>query len=128
MIVGLSVFGIAGAAFFFAGAFLYSTSTVEAHNIVAPLNSPVLQRIADCESGNGKQGTATQFEHGQVLVRANKNGTTDMGKYQINSIWFKQASSLGFDLSTEDGNTAMAEWLYLNHGTEPWYASSKCWK
>lgn len=113
---------------FTTGAATYSTSRVEAVMQPTTLNSAVLDRIAACESGNGKSGTATQYDkNGQVLMRPNTNGTVDVGKYQINSIWFKQATTLGYDLTTTAGNAAFAEWLYLNKGTGDWQASSKCW-
>jgi hypothetical protein len=86
-------------------------------------NALVMDRIAKCESGN------THFEKGQVLVRGNKNGSVDVGRFQINvSIWGAKASSLGYDIFTEKGNTEMAYWIYANHGTEPWYLSAKCWR
>jgi hypothetical protein len=51
----------------------------------------------------------------------------DVGKCQINSIHFKEATSLGFDLMTAEGNTAYAKYLYANKGTGDWYSSQKCW-
>jgi len=115
---------------FLIGAYTFSTSTVEANNVlvITPLKSPVLARIADCESGNGKKGTATQFRNGEVLLHANRNRTTDIGKYQINmAVWGKKAGELGYNLSTENGNTKMAEWIYLNKGTSAWRFSKHCW-
>lgn len=115
---------------FLAGGFFYSTSTVTASTktIQMPVASPVLDRIADCESGNGKKGTATHFRNGQVLIKPNTNGTVDVGKYQVNSVWFKKASDLGYDITKETDNKAMAEWIYLNRGTGDWYPSAKCWQ
>jgi hypothetical protein len=114
---------------FTTGAATYSTSKVEAEFSNAPLNSAVLNRIADCESGNGKPGSATHYDkNGQVLLRANKNGTVDVGKYQVNSVWFKKATELGYDITKESDNKAMAEWVYLNRGTGDWYSSQKCWQ
>ncbi len=116
---------------FFIGAYSFSTNTVIADNVKAPTppHFNVLDRIADCESGSGKKGTGTQFRGGQVLLHANKNGTTDIGKYQINMyVWRKQATKLGFNLATEKGNTKMAEWIYLNYGTGSWKYSRKCWR
>ena len=85
--------------------------------------APVMERIAKCESGN------KHYENGQVLVRGNKNKSVDVGRYQINvSVWGKKAGDLGYDIFTEKGNTDFAYWLYKNYGTEPWYASEKCWR
>ncbi len=79
-----------------------ATSTItyaESQPQVIEAKSPVLDRIADCESGNGTKGSATQLKNGQVLISLNTNGTYDQGKYQINSIHNKEASSLGFNLA-----------------------------
>ena len=84
---------------------------------------PVLERIAKCESGS------KQFDkNGQVLMRSNTNRSVDVGKYQINTVWFAKATELGYDLTTEKGNIAMAEWIYANRGTGDWSSSSNCWK
>ena len=83
---------------------------------------PVLERIARCESSNQNVDKT-----GQVLMRANKNGSVDVGKYQINSIWFKQASDLHYDLTKPADNLAFAMWLYQNKGTGAWVDSANCW-
>lgn len=111
---------------FTTGALTYSTSKVEAQYVPVPVQSAVLDRIADCESGDGTKGSATHYKNGQVLIKTNAN-SADIGKYQINSIWFKKASELGFDLTKEEDNKKMAEWIYLNRGTGDWSASQKCW-
>ena len=119
------------AAAFLTGAYTFSTNTVTAHTntVNVQKDAPVLNRIADCESGNGTKGSATHMKNGQVVTNGNKNGSVDIGKYQINlRVWGGKASELGFDLSTEQGNSAMAEWIYLNKGTGDWYASQHCWK
>lgn len=84
--------------------------------------SPVMDRIAQCESGSSQIA-----KNGQVLIKTNVNGTTDIGYYQINSVWGAQATKLGYDLSVEKDNKAFAMWLYKNSGTEPWYPSKACW-
>lgn len=92
--------------------------------------APVLERIAGCESeGNPKSKGSHYGKDGQVRTNANPNGTVDIGKNQINQkVWGKKATELGYDLFVEKDNDAMAKWLYLNYGTEPWYSSEKCWK
>lgn len=85
--------------------------------------SPVMDRIAKCESG----GSHIEKSTGQVVMRSNTNKSVDIGKYQINSVWFKKATELGFDVTTEKGNEAMAYWIYENRGTNDWYASKDCW-
>ena len=84
---------------------------------------PVMQRIAQCESGN------RQFaKNGQVITNGNKNGSVDIGKFQINlSIWGAKATELGLDLTKEEDNTNFALYLYENLGTEPWVWSKHCW-
>lgn len=85
---------------------------------------PVLARIAKCESG-GKQFAP----NGQVTLNANKDGSIDIGKYQINNkYWGKVASDMGYNLMVEEDNEAFAKFLYTTKGTEVWSASKKCWR
>lgn len=105
-----------------------STVTAQVPQVVTvEAKAAVMDRIADCESGNGKPGSATQFKNGQVVINVNTNGTYDQGKYQINSIHNAAATKLGFNLATEEGNTGFAKWMYANLGTGDWYSSQKCW-
>lgn len=83
--------------------------------------APVMDRIAKCESS----GTSTR--DGQTLIHPNKDGSVDVGRYQINSTWNKKATELGYNLSIDHDNEAFAYWLYNNIGTGPWSSSSKCW-
>lgn len=83
----------------------------------------VLKRIAQCESGD------THYDsNGQVLVRGNKNRSVDVGRYQINSVWFEKATELKLNVFDEEDNQKMAEWIFENRGTEDWYLTKKCWK
>ncbi len=110
--------------------FSLSTSKVIAQVpevVTVEAKTPIMDRIANCESGNGTAGSATQFKNGQVLISLNTNGTYDQGKFQINSIHNKEASTLGFNLATEEGNTAYAKYLYANKGTVDWSSSAHCW-
>ena len=115
-----------GTALFFLGAFTFSTTTGTVINkiqLVTPMKAPVLARIAKCESDG------SQFLHGQVITHANRNGSVDIGKYQINiRKWGKRATKLHYNLATLKGNTAMAQYIYLNYGTGAWYLSAKCWR
>jgi hypothetical protein len=97
-----------------------ATSTPQAPHSDLP---PVLQRIIKAESGGHQFGPS-----GQVLVRANTNGTVDMGIAQINTVWFKKAHELGLDLTKEEDNIKMAVWIYENKGTGPWESSRKNWQ
>lgn len=80
----------------------------------------VFARISWCESRD------RQFDDkGSVLRGVNKE---DLGKYQINvAVWGQDAARLGFDLMTEEGNEAMALYLYNKFGTKPWNYSRVCW-
>ena len=96
--------------------------TVKTVTIVASTTAPVMDRIAKCES-NGSQTDKT----GQVVLHVNNDNTVDVGEYQINSVHFKQATQMGYDLTKEADNKAYAMWLYANKGTSDWYSSQSCW-
>ena len=111
---------------FHAGAKFIPQTPVYAEKIVEVTvknKVPVMERIAKCESG----GQHVDKKTGQVIMRSNTNKTVDVGKYQINSIWFKKAGELGLDITKEKDNEAFAYWLYENRGTQDWYASKDCW-
>lgn len=91
--------------------------------VTVEMESPVMQRIAKCESGNTHFDPKTK----QVLVRTNTNKSYDQGKFQINSIWNSKATELGYNLMVEKDNEAFAMYLYKTHGTEPWVYSKSCW-
>lgn len=81
-----------------------------------------LVKIATCESGN------KQFNKDGSVIRGKINNN-DVGKYQINLTYHeKQASKLGYDLFTEEGNTNYAIWLYEKEGDKPWDWSRSCWE
>ena len=81
---------------------------------------PIFERIAYCESRDREFD-----EDGDVIRGVNPY---DIGRYQINTLhWSDTAHKLGYDLSTEDGNEAMALYLYQKFGTKPWRSSQKCW-
>lgn len=96
-----------------------------------PTAFPVLDRIGDAESGTcGKPGSRHQFNRdGTVVKHRNTNGTIDVGMYQINlsSEHIDLMVKKNFNPFTEEGNKAMAEYIYLNEGTGPWSSSAKCW-
>lgn len=97
---------------------------------------PILQKIADCESGtrlkdgDAKPNSATQFApNGQVLTNPNTNHSVDIGIMQINlAAYGATATKLGYNLSTQSGNEAMGLWIYENRGTSDWYSSESCWQ
>lgn len=106
---------------FIAGAYLNPIVTYATQEkiVTVDADSPVMERIAKCESGGSHYD-----KNGQVVI----NATQDIGKYQINvPIWGKTAHTLGFNLSNERDNKAMAYYIYKNFGTGPWSASFHCW-
>lgn len=82
---------------------------------------PVMKRIAKCESSTG------HYKNGKVVISVNKNGTSDIGKYQINTIHLPMVASLKLNVLDEKDNEAIAMYIYENVGTEPWYSSKQCW-
>lgn len=110
------------------GGYINPTTIITKAEVIkeVELVSPVLERIAKCESG-GRHFAS----NGQVLVRANESKThnsVDIGKWQINSYyWGAKATELGLNLWVEEDNEKMAMYIYKNKGTEAWSASRGCW-
>lgn len=136
-VIRLSLGAVLGAVVF--GAYAYGTVDARAVTVVNQIvpggkesMSAVMARIADCESGdNGKKGTAKQFNaDGSIVTHVNSDGTTDVGKYQINmqKAHIVAMAKLGFNPLTEEGNEAYAKWLYENKGTGDWQSSRSCWQ
>lgn len=113
--------------------FSHSTVTYAEKEVRVPVavQAPILDRIADAESGGCKAGGRHQFQADGVtpVMHVNNNGTVDVGEWQIN----QNASNItiqakqGFNVLTQEGNEAMAKWLYANVGTGPWSSSQHCW-
>ena len=135
-VIGFSIGTAVMSGFFWAGQAM-STKVVMADPIDQPkVIAPVLARIARAESHNShfctpelvKVKMCAKSEVGQVLTRANKDKTVDVGKYQINLYhWGKAASDKGLHLFNEKDNETMAVWLLSNYGSEPWSASKSGW-
>ena len=92
---------------------------------VVATSTPVLDRIAKCESDNSQYD-----KNGQILLNYNKSSDSfDIGVMQINlKAWGAQAKKLGLNLSNETDNRAMGQWIYQNRGTGDWYSSERCWQ
>ena len=85
-------------------------------------DTPVLAEIARCESHFRQFGPS-----GKVLKGEVNDG--DIGIMQINKYYHEDdATKLGLDIYTLDGNLAFAKKLYEKYGGDPWVSSSKCWK
>jgi len=80
---------------------------------------PILRRICKAESG-GKHFDKS----GKVTSHKNKDGTTDYGICQINSIHIEAAKKLGFDIMLEQDNLKFARHLFFTQGSVPWRASA----
>jgi hypothetical protein len=82
----------------------------------------IMTKVEQCESN------ASQLDkNGQVQIHINSNGTYDIGRFMINSIWEKQATKLGYDLTKSADNEKFAMWLYKNDGLKNWSATYSCW-
>lgn len=80
-----------------------------------------LQVICKAES------TGKQFKPDGHVIRGHIT-PSDIGICQINEpIWNDKARDLGFDIYTEEGNKAMALWLFDHLGSEPWNSSKSAW-
>jgi len=85
-------------------------------------DTPILAEVARCESG------FRQFDSNGNVIRGKVN-KGDIGIMQINKYYHEDdATKLGIDIYTIDGNLAYAEHLYQKYGLDPWVSSSKCWK
>lgn len=132
----LALLALAILAVFKLGGVFNPKTVVETQEVVVDTITPVLKRIAQAESMNSHYCTDTLIkarmcaagEKGQVLFNPNKNGTVDVGRYQINTYyWGEEATQLGLDVTKEKDNEKMAIWIYKNYGTEPWTASARNW-
>ena len=80
---------------------------------------PFLLKICRAEHAGGHYDA-----NGQVIINASR----DIGECQINvPIWGKEATNLGYDLSVREDNRQFALYLFLTHGTKPWYLSQVRW-
>lgn len=97
------------------------TATTIISNKVAEF-PPILQKICKAESSN------RQFKENGRVVRGKIN-PSDIGICQINEpIWNDRAIELGYNIYTEEGNKAMALYIFNNYGTDPWNSSKANWK
>ena len=96
--------------------------TLEMHVREYFKDAPILAEISRCES---------RFRHigkNGKIIRGEAN-PADIGVMQVNEEYhLKQASELGFNLYSLEGNMGYAKYLYNKEGTRPWSASAPCWK
>jgi len=85
-------------------------------------DTPILAEIAKCESRFKHVGEKGDIIRGKV-------NSDDIGVMQINTFYHEdEATRLGINLKTLQGNMEYAKKLYEKEGTDPWISSSKCWK
>lgn len=93
---------------------VYSTSTLKSRILAAFPDAPVMADIASCESRFRQFNTDGSVYRG----RANPH---DIGLFQINETYhLKEATKLGMDIYTLEGNIAFAKVLYKRNGTRDW--------
>jgi hypothetical protein len=123
------------------GGKLWEVITYEIRYVAAPFayaseikfvteEDKILQKIADCESGNGKEGSGRQhLDNGRVVLNVNKDGSADVGKWQINLRYHGAAlARMKLDvINSEEDNEEFARHLYRLNGTKDWGASKHCW-
>lgn len=94
-----------------------------------PALYPELVPICSCESSYSGtwRDMPRQYENGRVIT--NYGGGADVGMCQINvDAHGAEASELGFDLYSPEGNIGFANWLFEREGSAPWYKSEPCWR
>jgi hypothetical protein len=85
-------------------------------------NTPILKKIASCESQN------RQFDETTGSVLRGKVNSQDVGVFQINEKYHLEAAKkLSLDIYTLEGNLDYAKHLYKTQGVKPWVHSSTCW-
>jgi hypothetical protein len=88
---------------------------------------PALVPICSCESAGRPDATPRQFNADGTVVKGKIN-PQDIGMCQINLKYhLSDATKMGLDLYTEQGNIKYANHLYDTQGTKPWNWSKKCW-
>lgn len=74
-----------------------------------------MAKIVECESGFKLKA------HNPY----NKNGSTDSGLFQINSIHRAKAKKMGIDLNTVQGQFAYTRYLVEKNGYKDWVCAKK---
>jgi hypothetical protein len=111
---------------------VWGREVIEIPIVEVPL---IMKRIADCESGKrlpsgrAEEGSARHFDSkGKVITGVNKDGSIDIGKYQINTVHLAEIARMNLNVYDEKDNEAFALYLHDQRGTSDWYSSADCWK
>ena len=84
-------------------------------------DEPILVDIARCES------TYRQYDPTGNVLRGKVN-KGDVGVMQINERYHAEdATKLGINIYTVEGNLAFGRYLFNKYGSQPWNSSSPCW-
>jgi hypothetical protein len=98
-----------------------NSKAVEAYVKDKYSDEPILVDIARCES------TYRQFDQTGNILRGKVN-QGDVGVMQINEKYHADdATKLGINIYTVEGNVAFGRYLYNKYGSQPWSSSSPCW-
>lgn len=82
---------------------------------------PIMINVSRCES------RFHQFDSTGSLYRGEIN-RSDVGVMQINEYYHEdEATKMGMNIHTIQGNVEFARYLYETQGTAPWNSSSGCW-
>ncbi|GEM_PF-6590694 len=88
------------------------------------LTRDVMLKVVAWHESRGRQFN----KDGTVVINKNRNGSVDRGMYQINSQHDDLARRLGHNPLTEEGNKAMADYLFAKNGLRDWDASRHNWE
>lgn len=81
-------------------------------------DAPIMLEVARCES---------QYKITAHNTALNKDGTTDGGIFQLNSVHNQELTALGLDKFDLEDNIRFARILYDRNGLQPWKSSEDCW-
>ncbi len=97
----------------------------------AETRQELIYKIASSYQVNPELAIAITDCEGQAYKRIgnnhNKNGTIDIGYFQVNSIHLQEAQGMGLNLYNDRENIIYGIWLMSIHGTRDWRASQRCW-
>ncbi len=97
------------------------SKVLEAYIKTQDADEPILVDIARCES------TYRQFDQTGNILRGVVN-KGDVGVMQINEKYHADdATKLGYNIYTVEGNVAFGRYLYNKYGSQPWSSSAPCW-
>jgi len=82
------------------------------------LDAPIMLEVARCES---------QYKITAHNTKLNKDGTTDGGIFQLNSVHDQELAALGLNKFDPEDNIKFARILYDRSGLRPWNSSKGCW-